>query len=160
MLIISFFGMFSAGAQVKSKAYNVMLKTLLSHTVDEVSVNDIKQDQDIIYLDAREKKEFDVSKINNAIWVGYDDFNLSRMYGIGKDKKIIVYCSVGYRSEKISEKLLKNGFTDVSNMYGGIFEWVNEEKEVVNSNNEPTRKVHAFDRTWGIWLKKGKKVYE
>ncbi len=160
MLIISFFGMFSAGAQVKSKAYNVMLKTLLSHTVDEVSVNDIKQDQDIIYLDAREKKEFDVSKINNAIWVGYDDFNLSRMDGIGKDKKIIVYCSVGYRSEKISEKLLKNGFTDVSNMYGGIFEWVNEEKEVVNSNNEPTRKVHAFDRTWGIWLKKGKKVYE
>ncbi len=160
MLMISFFGMFSAGAQVKSKAYNVMLKTLLSHTVDEVSVNDINTDEDIIYLDAREKKEFDVSKINNAIWVGYDDFNLSRVDGIEKGKKIIVYCSVGYRSEKISEKLLKNGFTDVSNMYGGIFEWVNEEKEVVNNNNEPTKKVHAFDRTWGIWLKKGKKIYE
>jgi hypothetical protein len=44
-------------------------------------------------------------------------------------------------------------------MYGGIFEWVNNGYPIVNSAG-PTQRVHAFDRTWGVWLKKGEKVYK
>ncbi|MEL6718853.1 MAG: rhodanese-like domain-containing protein, partial [Bacteroidota bacterium] len=68
------------------------------------------------------------------------------------------YCSVGYRSEKISEQLLEAGFKDVSNLYGGIFEWKNQDHEVVDEKGA-TEKVHAYDRVWGFWLKEGKKVY-
>jgi hypothetical protein len=65
---------------------------------------------------------------------------------------------VGARSEKITEELLKKGYSDVSNLYGGIFEWVNEGKPVY-TNNRKTTKVHAYSMAWGIWLKQGEKVY-
>ena len=67
---------------------------------------------------------------------------------------------MGYRSEKISEQLLDAGYTDVANLYGGIFEWKNQNQKVVNMDGQTTESVHAYNRTWGIWLKNGEKVYD
>ena len=136
-----------------------MLDKLLSHSVEEVSAGELKTTEQVVLLDAREKKEYDVSKIADAIWVGYDDFDLTRVEGIDKNKEIVVYCSVGYRSEKVAEKLLAAGYKDVKNLYGGIFSWVNRERKVYDSLNNPTDKVHAYDKVWGAWLSKGEKVY-
>ncbi|MFZ1571668.1 MAG: rhodanese-like domain-containing protein, partial [Candidatus Kapaibacterium sp.] len=122
-----------------------MLKSLLSHTVREVTVSQLEKSNDVILLDSREKKEYDVSHLKNSIWVGYSDFNLERLKGIDKSSKIVVYCSVGYRSEKISEKLLSNNYTNVSNLYGGIFEWVNNNSPIYDLNNKSTKKIHAYD---------------
>ena len=153
------YAMTSFSQEVGSKTFDLMLQGLLDHSVPEVSVPEVATDQ-VTLLDAREKNEFEVSKLENAQWVGYDDFSLERVASIPKNEEIVVYCSVGYRSEKIAEKLRNAGFTNVSNLYGGIFEWVNQEKPVVNPQNAPTEKVHAYDRSWGRWLKKGKKVYK
>ena len=76
-----------------------------------------------------------------------------------KDASIVIYCSVGVRSEKIGEKLIAAGYTNVKNLYGSIFEWVNEGNAVYNMNGKATNRVHAYSKTWGIWLKKGVKVY-
>lgn len=149
-----------AQIKVKSKAYDNMLKDLLSHTVKEVGVSDIDQnDHSILFLDARERKEYEVSHIKNAVWIGYDDFRMSRVKSIQKTDKIVVYCSVGYRSEKISEKLITAGYRNVANLYGSIFEWVNQGRPVYDMDGKITAKVHAYDRNWGRWLKKGVKVY-
>ncbi len=150
----------NAQAHVESKSYDLMLSTLLKHSGKEVGVAEIATDTTSIFLDSREKKEYDVSHIKNAIWVGYEDFNLSRVENIEKDSKIIVYCSVGYRSEKITEKLTAAGYTNVSNLYGGVFEWLNEEKPVVDTVGNTTNLVHAYSKTWGIWLNAGEKVYD
>ncbi len=147
-------------AKVKSKAYDIMLTDLLDHSVTEVLVEEIDSpDSTITYLDAREYNEFKVSHIEGAIWVGYDDFDMSRLDSIAKSDKIIVYCSVGYRSEKVSEKLIKANYNNVSNMYGSIFEWVNQGRPVYDLEGNETTNVHAFDIEWGRWLKKGTKVY-
>ncbi len=149
-----------AQQKVKSGAYNTMLKVLLKHNVPEVGALSAHQNySDYVFLDAREKNEFEVSHIKNAIWVGYHDFDVSRVKSVAKNKKIIVYCSVGARSEQVSNKLINEGYKSVSNMYGGIFEWVNEGFLVYNSQKQATNKVHAYNKTWGIWLKKGEKVY-
>lgn len=148
----------SYSQKVSSSAYSIMLETLLSHSVDEITVKEAKQLQNVVFLDARERKEYTISHIKNAIWIGYDTFNLQSLSKTPKNKTIIVYCSVGYRSEKISEQLLKNGYTSVKNLYGGIFEWANEGLPVYNQKG-PTKAVHAYDRTWGIWLLKGEKIY-
>jgi rhodanese-related sulfurtransferase len=149
----------NAQRKVKSGSYNLMLKKLLKHTVPEISVDSAAAVKtSCTFLDAREKNEFDVSHINNSIYVGYNDFKLDAVKNIDKNTPIIVYCSVGYRSEKISEKLIAAGYKNVQNMYGGIFEWKNENNIVVDKNGT-TNNVHAFNKTWGIWLKKGKKVY-
>jgi rhodanese-related sulfurtransferase len=151
---------FVATAQVQSGAYSVILKTLLSHSVPEVSVTELKETKNIVFFDAREKDEYQVSHISNAKYVGYNDFDLKKLDQYGKNEKIIVYCSVGYRSEKIAEKLINAGFSDVSNLYGGIFEWVNEGRPIVDNANQSTENIHPYSKTWGIWLTKGNKVYE
>lgn len=150
-----------AQEKVENPKYQKKLKRLLDHDVKEVSVKEVLELDslnDIIYLDAREKNEFDVSHIDSAIWVGYDSFDMDSLQNLDKDKKIIVYCSVGYRSEKVTEKMLKAGFKDVSNLYGGIFEWVNMDQPVYDENGK-TEKVHAYDENWGQWVRKGDKVY-
>ncbi len=163
-LIIVFSFLFTLPActqdKVESKVYEVMLNSLISHTVPEIFVRDFSPEPEMIFLDAREINEYAVSHFENAVWVGYNDFELSRVEGIEKDEQIIVYCSVGYRSEKVSEKLIEAGYTNVSNLYGGIFEWRNQDNEIVNPNGEKTDSIHAFDKTWGIWLKEGIKVYD
>lgn len=158
--LLGMFSFFYTAAQVQSTAYDLTLKTLLSHSVPEVSVSQVKEMPNVLLLDAREWNEFKVSHIKHARHVGYDHFDIGKLQSINKKQKIVVYCSVGYRSEKISERLKKDGFTDVSNLYGGIFEWVNQGKAVVDETGKVTENIHAYSKTWGVWLNKGVKVYD
>lgn len=115
-----------------------------------------------ILLDAREEKEYQVSHLKDAICVGYDNFNLKKTINkLPKDKnaKIVVYCSLGIRSETVAYKLIKAGYTNVYNLYGGIFEWKNANFKVIDTLGKPTENIHTFNKEWSKWLKKGKKVY-
>jgi rhodanese-related sulfurtransferase len=115
-----------------------------------------------ILLDAREQKEYDVSHIENAICVGYDKFKLKETLAkLPEDKnaKIVVYCSLGIRSETVAHKIIEAGYTNVYNLYGGIFEWKNTNFQVIDTLGNATEKVHTFNKDWSKWLKKGKKVY-
>ena len=149
----------AAQKKVNSGRFNTLLKMMLKHDVKEITVPQAAAKNNVLFIDAREKKEFDVSHIKNAVFAGYDDFSITRLGGVPKAKEIIVYCSIGKRSENITGKLLKAGYGNVSNLYGGIFEWVNQGNTVVDINNKPTHKVHAYSRFWGKWLDKGEKVY-
>ncbi len=162
LISVGLFSIFSSKAQkVESSAYELMLSGLLSHSVNEIGVDEFaKATEDYLILDARAEKEFKVSHIEGATWVGYENFDLSTIEDMPKDKPVLVYCSVGYRSEKIAEKLEKAGFKNVTNLYGGIFEWKNQGHSVVDTSQNETERVHAYSRSWGIWLNKGKKVYE
>lgn len=110
-------------------------------------------------LDVREIEEYKVSHLKNARRVGYFWFDMRSVYDIPNDATIVVYCSVGYRSEKIGEKLLKYGFKHVYNLYGSIFEWVNEGNSVYKSNGVQTSEIHTYDKEWGRWAERGTKVY-
>jgi rhodanese-related sulfurtransferase len=105
----------------------------------------------VVLLDTREKPEHDVSRLAGSIWIGYDDFDISRIDSLHRDTEIIVYCSVGYRSSKIGSELKESGFTHVKNLYGGIFKWVNEGRNIYN-NGKQTMKVHAYNKKWGRFL--------
>lgn len=145
---------------VGSSAYELMLQGLLDRDVPEMSVDQLSETApQYLLLDARERTEFEVSHIKNAQWVGYNDFSLGRVAGIPKDTSIVVYCSVGYRSEKVCQQLRDAGYTHVHNLYGGIFEWSNRNGPLIDPNGHPTEKVHANDRVWGIWVSEGEKVY-
>lgn len=163
-LIVSLFIVFclSSGLNaqvVQNSSYNLMLKALLSHNVTEIGAKEAKVALNVMFIDAREKKEYDVSHIKGAVWCGYDDFDFTRVKQVQKDKPVIVYCSVGYRSEKVTEKLIAAGYKNVKNLVGGIFEWKNLGYEVFDLQGNETDKIHAFSKTWGIWLNKGVKVY-
>jgi len=130
-------------------------------SIPYISVEElVEQKTEAILLDAREPIEFNVSHLKNAVCVGYDDFKLKNInhHLPDKNSKIVVYCSLGVRSEDIAEKLKKAGYTNVFNLYGGIFEWKNNDFPVY-SEGQVTQNIHAFSKAWSKWLLKGKKVY-
>ncbi|MEX2596989.1 MAG: rhodanese-like domain-containing protein [Salibacteraceae bacterium] len=150
----------SNGQEVQSSAFDLMLSTLLDDSVAQLSVNEVSEHlSDYYFLDARSEEEYNVSHLPSALWIGYEHFDDNRIESLEKTQPIIVYCSVGYRSEKIAKKLLSLGFSEVYNLYGGIFEWVNQSQPIVDSQETNTNKVHAYDLIWGIWLDRGEKVY-
>lgn len=128
-------------------------------TVDELHTNPTSY----VILDAREQEEFAVSHLPNAEFVGYKSFKIKEIrkkLANKTDKPIVVYCSIGVRSENIGEKLQKAGFTNVKNLYGGIFEWSNKGYPLIDEHNNTTKKVHAYSKQWGKLLTNGKKVYD
>jgi rhodanese-related sulfurtransferase len=147
-------------AQIQSRAFKATIDALNHETVPYVSCEQLKHWPDAVRLDTRARAEFDVSHLPGARWVGYDDFDLSRVRDLPKTARIVVYCSVSYRSEKVGEKLLAAGFNNVHNLYGSLFEWVNQGNPIVGPDGKPTTRVHAYDRFWGVWLRRGEKVYE
>jgi len=154
MLFIS-----AAWGQVNSKSYDFMLKKLLSQTVPYISCDSLVSNNNVILLDTRETAEYEVSHIKNSLHLGYDNIDSSMIEGLNKADTIVVYCSVGYRSEKVGEWLINQGFENVFNLHGGIFEWKNQDNMVVDSTSNTTENVHAFNKKWGFWLKKGQKIY-
>jgi rhodanese-related sulfurtransferase len=155
---IFIFSLFGQALLAQSVAYNTLLKGFYDKDFPVVYINQEELLQKAVLLDTRELEEYRVSHLKGARWVGYDDFSLERVKDIPKDQAVVVYCSIGARSQEIGKKLKAEGFKEVYNLYGGIFHWVNEEKPVY-SRNSPTNRIHAYSRTWGIWLKKGEKVY-
>ena len=140
-----------------------LLKEYNTASIPYISVDSLKTIlNNVILLDAREKREYKVSHLQNARFVGYQKFNLKKTVQKLPNKKsfIVVYCSLGVRSEDIAEKLKKAGYNNVHNLYGGIFEWKNNNFLVYNSEGTETENVHAFSEEWSQWLKKGIKVYE
>lgn len=127
-----------------------------SGSVPYITVKEAFKSQSALFLDAREVIEFNTSHIPEAIYIGYNEFNFRRLLNktIDKNDFIIVYCSIGVRSEKIGEKLLKLGYTNVFNLYGGIFEWKNTGYHVVDDLGRETEIVHAFSKEWAKYLKK------
>jgi rhodanese-related sulfurtransferase len=162
LLLISNFLFFSTlSAQIiESSTYRFMLQLILSSSTPHISVKQASIARGFIFADARERREYDVSHIPSAIYVGFKQFTLDSLSSISKDSQIIVYCSVGKRSENITMQLIKAGYLHVFNLYGGIFEWVNEGFPVVDAHNSPTQKVHAYNRLWGRFLNKGEKIYK
>lgn len=141
-----------------------LLSKFNSHSIPYISVEELKMqsdDEKVFVLDAREKEEFEVSHLKNSIFIGYNDFSAESVTSKIEDKNapIVVYCSLGIRSENISEKLKNTGYTNVKNLYGGIFEWKNKGYSVYDTFNKETQKVHAFSKHWSKYLNKGEKVY-
>ena len=161
VLLFIFFGILSLSIQAQS-SLDDLLKQHNKNSVPYISVQELAMPKtEAVLLDARELKEYEVSHLENAIFVGYDHFNLDETTAKLKDKDqpIVVYCSLGIRSETIANRLKKAGYTNVKNLYGGIFEWKNKDFNVYNSKEVKTDSVHAFSKAWSKWLKKGTGVY-
>jgi rhodanese-related sulfurtransferase len=148
---------------IKGQDFDQMVNNLIDTSVPLIYPDSLflklKSESNIVVLDAREKEEYNISHLENAIWVGYKEFELEDLK-IGTNKEVVVYCSVGYRSEKVGEKLVDAGFNSVYNLHGGIFGWVNSEYPVVDGQEKTTTKIHPYSNSWGKWLTKGEKVYE
>ena len=156
---------FISSTLVAQKSLDRVLHIFNSKSIPYISVEELRMFQlrgELAILDSREIEEFEVSHIPSARYVGYKRFSSKAITSSipDKDTPIVVYCSVGIRSETISEKLKKAGYTNIHNLYGGIFEWKNKGYPVIDPDGKETENLHAYSRVWSKWLNNGVKVYD
>jgi len=150
----------SGFSQVESKKFQRLIDSMYSDEVERICIEDANSDIDsYIILDTRSSEEYAVSHIRDAQFIDYDSFSVEELKDIKPEQKILVYCSIGVRSEEIGKKLKDNGYENVVNLEGGIFEWKNQGKPIYSEYNTATDSVHVYSRLWGYWMKNGIKVY-
>lgn len=138
---------------IQNPAFDQRLTELLSFTIPLIGVKELKQNlNNYQILDAREREEYDISHIPGALYIGYKAFDESLTKKLDKQKPIVVYCSVGYRSEKIAERLRALGFQKVYNLYGSIFEWANLGYPLVDTQGQITHRIHTYNEAWSRWV--------
>ena len=129
-------------------------------TISADSLNTLMDKKKIFLFDTRSEKEYRVSHIKKSILLEYESFHPSQLQKISKDDIIILYCAVGYRSERTGEKLLRLGFKNVAHLSGGIFAWKNASFPVYSHNEKITDSIHTYNKKWSKWISKGIRVYE
>ncbi len=147
----------------KEKTYHSQLKLLYKNSVPFISADSLADrlsSHNILVLDIRSMPEWEVSHIAGARQVAYDGFDIKPFMELSRQQPVAVYCTIGYRSEKVGKQLKDAGFEQVYNLYGGLIEWKNRGLQVVDAADKPTNKVHTFNRYWGIYLTNGEEVNE
>lgn len=94
----------------------------------KLEANDITKEQieeftkrGAILIDVRSPQEFEEGHLENAICIpDYEIMSIIDETIPDKEQEIIVYCSSGNRSKKVQEKLEKDGYKNVYNLYDGI----------------------------------------
>jgi len=125
-------------------------------SVRQITVEELKdwlsssREQPVL-IDARSSEEYQVSHLKGAL--DWDRPDLSENHFAFREKPIVIYCSVGYRSSSLAARLQNKGFEKVYNLEGSIFEWVNSGNPVYRGELE-VRVVHPYDSDWGRFLKK------
>lgn len=82
-----------------------------------------------IFLDVRERHEFVAVRVPGAILSPTSSF-LHRFAELPRDRPIHVICHTGNRSASVTAFLLRNGWTDVCNVAGGMNAWEHAGLEV------------------------------
>ncbi len=136
-------------------AFDRMLVGLLPFQTQLIGVQEAYNQRDsVVFLDARKREEYEISHIPHALWVGFgNDLDLSPIENLARDTPIVIYCSVGYRSDKVGRILTeKQGFEQVENLYGSIFEWANQGLPLENNQGLPTQRLHTYNKQWSQWV--------
>ncbi len=137
---------------VANPEFDKTIRDYLDFSVPVISCSDLlEMQEEVLILDARERAEYEVSHIPGARFVGYKSFDETSLQDIPKDKKIVVYCSIGVRSEQIAHRIQAMGY-DATNLYGSIFEWVNQGYPIVDKHEQSTKQIHTFNRKWSRWV--------
>ena len=136
----------------KNKKIEQALNRMLNGSVPVINTDKLAESltasSNWVLLDSRELAEFKISHLPDAKWIGHKDFSESRVAEIAKDTNVLVYCSIGVRSEQIAEKLISLGYSNVFNLYGGIFTWANQGRLLMDQYQQNTKVVHGYDKNW------------
>jgi rhodanese-related sulfurtransferase len=103
-------------------------------------------------LDARSPAEYAVSHLPGARLADAKAPVAQLLSGLGTNQAIVVYCSVGYRSSRLVERLQQAGHTNAFNLDGSIFQWANEDR-LLERDGQPVSQVHPYNTTFGRLLR-------
>ena len=85
-------------------------------------------------VDLRDRKEYSAGHIAGAVNVPYANLaNRKDELKSHQDKPVILVCKIGQHASAAGSQLIKEGFTDVRRLSGGMAEWMNANLPLVKS---------------------------
>lgn len=100
--------------------------------VDAAQFKKLTESPNALVLDVRTAAEVAEGHLPNAVNIDiYGSDFMAKVQELPKDREILVYCTVGARSQQAADILSKQGFVKVYNLDGGIVAWQRNGFEVV-----------------------------
>ncbi len=97
--------------------------------VPQLTVSELQQilaeGEPVLLLDVREAEERQISCFEDDLHIPIEEIP-DRIDELDPHARTIVYCRAGVRSEHVARFLMSQGFSDVSNLAGGINDWARE----------------------------------
>ncbi|XP_061178546.1 uncharacterized protein LOC133187200 [Saccostrea echinata] len=132
-----------------------------SHTFQETQSSASR----VKILDCRAEDEYNISHIDGAVRVNYESSPEEILHAADIDKStndlldVVCYCSVGYRSALVAQKLqdyvnksMGNDHLSFYNMEGSLFKWANENRHMVDQKGDATKFAHPYNAVFGKLL--------
>jgi sulfur-carrier protein adenylyltransferase/sulfurtransferase len=112
--------------QITDEAGKSEIKGIYAYST-EISVEQadklLKSEENALVLDMRSETAFQLSRLKGASHIAEEGIATFILHGqLSKEAPIIIYCSVGFRSIMVAEKLRKMGYSAVS-IAGGYTAW-------------------------------------
>lgn len=98
----------------------------------------------VIFVDERDPEERAVSMLPGAVTSG-EFLKNPEAY---RDRLVIGYCTISYRSGKLARKLAKKGSSMV-NLRGGVLAWLHAGGKLYK-DGRPVKRVHVYGRKWDL----------
>jgi UPF0176 protein len=91
----------------------------------------LDEGRDVVLLDTRNEFEIDHGTFEGAVGLGLNTFRgfngkIDKIDPALKDKTIVTFCTGGIRCEKAAPLMIKNGFSKVYQLDGGILKYFEE----------------------------------
>jgi rhodanese-related sulfurtransferase len=119
--------------------------------IKAAELKSIIADTNLVLIDIRQPKEQEVSMLPHALTTA--EFAEKFRKGIPSGKRLVVYCTIGYRSGKYAETLARQGIKS-ENLEGGVLAWTFVGGEFLtrdaSGNKIPTNRVHTYEKEWNL----------
>lgn len=90
--------------------------------LDTATVRKLQEQEKIQLIDVREISEYAAEHIPGSHLLPLSKFQPEEISLI-TDKQIVIYCQSGNRSNQAAQKLIQSGFTEFSQLQGGLTAW-------------------------------------
>ena len=97
----------------------------------------------VVFVDTRMPSEMAVSMMPGAV-TKQDLLIHTDRY---KDKTIVGYCTISYRSGMFAREMAKEGLP-VINLQGGILAWTLESGKVYDPSGKEVKRIHVYGEKW------------
>ena len=137
----------SQSIQASSVLQRIIMPTPPSITAQKIRslLADEEKSGDFVIAHVRSESESGVSVIPGAI----TQTEFERTAADHQGKEIIAYCTVGIRSGKFANKLIRDGW-QAWNYEGSIIDWCQNKLPLVTRDGTETQQVHTYSDRYSV----------
>ncbi len=103
-------------------------------TINQKEASEIIKNGGVAIIDVRTPEEHGTSCLEGSVNIDFLDKSFpTKIESLNKNGKYLVYCGSGGRSAQAAKLMDQKGFSDVSNLDGGIMAWLEKGMPVIRN---------------------------